>query len=269
MRATRLDGAVVEPGIAGVPLDDPMARAGDGLIETMRARNGVIVHLEHHLARLQRSAEMLDMARIGNLDDLRADLAAVVADAGEPDLRVRACVSAGGMRWVEAVPCPAISPAPRIAGAITVVGGWIPSRWLGEHKTASRAHLTYAERLARRQGAEVALLLDAASAMGEATTAAVCVVADGEVRTTPVRGLVPGVGMRVLRSLMPEIAERPIDRACWQQAEEIFTISSFGGVMAVLTLDGEPVGDGEPGPVSRRAAGLYAAEVRGHVAPPG
>ena len=39
--------------------------------------------------------------------------------------------------------------------------------------------------------------------------------------------------------------------------DEIWVTSSSKEVLAIVTLDGKPVGDGKPGPVFRRMYGLY------------
>ena len=42
-------------------------------------------------------------------------------------------------------------------------------------------------------------------------------------------------------------------------ADEVFITSTAGGVMPVRSVDGEPVGDGAPGPLTRRLTELYWA----------
>ena len=40
-------------------------------------------------------------------------------------------------------------------------------------------------------------------------------------------------------------------------ADEVFLTSTAGGIMPLAEIDGRPVGDGKPGPVSQRVHGLY------------
>ena len=42
-----------------------------------------------------------------------------------------------------------------------------------------------------------------------------------------------------------------------READEIWVTSSTKEVLAVTTLDGKPVGSGQPGPVFRRMHALY------------
>ncbi|MCB0880763.1 MAG: aminotransferase class IV [Thermoleophilia bacterium] len=255
MRRTLVNGREMAEGAAVVPPDDALARAGDALIETMRACGGRVWQRERHMARLRRSAAALGYAGFdaGAVD---ADVDAALAGAGPGPLRVRVCVSAAGLRWVEVADALPASPAPALSTALTVPGGWMPSFWFAEHKTASRAHLAHAQRTMRASGVGTALLLDAAGRLGEGIHAAAFAVVDGEVMTAPVRGILPGVGRDVLRERMPEVVERAATRDEWRAATEVFTVSAFAGVTAITAIDDAPVADGGPGPgpVARRAA---------------
>ena len=42
-----------------------------------------------------------------------------------------------------------------------------------------------------------------------------------------------------------------------RQSEEIFLTSTAGGIVPVKSIDGEKVGEGEPGPVTQRLIRMY------------
>jgi branched-chain amino acid aminotransferase len=42
-------------------------------------------------------------------------------------------------------------------------------------------------------------------------------------------------------------------------ADEVFMTSTAGGIMPLVEIDGQPIGDGKPGPVSQRIHDLYWA----------
>ena len=50
---------------------------------------------------------------------------------------------------------------------------------------------------------------------------------------------------------------RPVAEAEVRGADEVWVTSSSKEVLAIVTLDGKPVGDGKPGPAFRRMHGLY------------
>ena len=56
-----------------------------------------------------------------------------------------------------------------------------------------------------------------------------------------------------------EVVEETIDRARLDRAEEVFLTGTVKGVMPVTRIDGQPVGSGRPGPVTKRIAARYDA----------
>jgi len=140
---------------------------------------------------------------------------------------------------------------PDTASAITMPGSWRPDLITAEHKTASRAMWSWADRRAREAGADAALLLDTEGRMGEATTASVFVRVDGRVLTAPAKGLLPGVGREVMLELIPGVEERAAEEPEWRRAQEIVLVSALRGVVSVTSVDGTRVGDGHPGPMAR------------------
>lgn len=88
----------------------------------------------------------------------------------------------------------------------------------------------------------------------------IVIVKDGKLRT-PARGVLEGVTRRTVL----EIAERlgmpaaledvPIDDVF--KADEIFMATTAGGIMPITTLDGQPVGDGTVGPITRQIWSAY------------
>ncbi|MFZ0378665.1 MAG: aminotransferase class IV [Solirubrobacteraceae bacterium] len=71
---------------------------------------------------------------------------------------------------------------------------------------------------------------------------------------TPAVGVLEGITRRTVIELAQEaglatvVGEVPVDAL--HHANELFFTSTAGGVMPVTTLDGQPVGDGRPGPVT-------------------
>jgi branched-chain amino acid aminotransferase len=78
---------------------------------------------------------------------------------------------------------------------------------------------------------------------------------------TPSAGVLEGITRRTVIELAREmglemvVGEVPVDAL--YQASELFFTSTAGGVMPVTTLDGEPVGDGRPGPVTMDLRARY------------
>jgi len=83
---------------------------------------------------------------------------------------------------------------------------------------------------------------------------------DGALRT-PASGVLEGITRRTVIELAPElgvdvqVGGLPVSDL--YRADEIFLTSTAGGVIPVARLDGDPVGDGRPGPVTTEIRGRY------------
>jgi D-alanine transaminase len=116
---------------------------------------------------------------------------------------------------------------------------------------------------ARRAGAYEAWLVDEAGMVTEgASTTAWMVDAEGRLITRALSNeILPGVTRRVILEVVAQaqlpVGERSFRPAEAQSAREAF-ISSATGIYPVVSIDGKPVGEGRPGPVTRRVQELYA-----------
>ena len=107
---------------------------------------------------------------------------------------------------------------------------------------------------ARERGAGYPILTDGDGNLTEGSGFNVVLVKDGHLYT-PRRGVLEGVTRRTVLELADKhgfgctVDDIPVSLA--YEADEILFVTTAGGVMPVTTLDGEPVGSGEVGPVSR------------------
>ncbi|MEW6582810.1 MAG: aminotransferase class IV [Actinomycetota bacterium] len=262
-RVVILNGRRVDPARACIPIDDPAVRGGEGIFETMRARRGAVPFLDRHLDRLAASVAALGMAGMPPRDAIARDVHAAVAAAGDGLLRVRVTATPGPTLVVDAQEV-RIDPATRRNGlrAVSCRGYWVPQNPLAEHKTLARIPFARAGRAADAAGADTALLLDPDGRLGEAVTANVFAVIDGALCTAPVRGLLPGVTRDAVLAAEP-VREVALEEADWRRAAEMFLTSGIQGAVPVVEVDGAPVGDGRPGPVTLRVAAALDALLDG------
>ena len=95
----------------------------------------------------------------------------------------------------------------------------------------------------------------------ETSHANVMAVIDGAVWTHPVNGhVLPGVTRDVVlelaKSLEIPVKERPIPKTDLPRASEVFLTGTLSDVMPIVAVDGKTIGDGKPGPISKK---LFAA----------
>ncbi|OBS10134.1 D-amino acid aminotransferase [Acidihalobacter prosperus] len=275
MSRVYLNGRFLPLAEACVPVLDRGFLFGDGIYEVIPAYGGHLFRLTAHLDRLDAS---LAAVRIGNPHDRatwRALLQELVATAGPGDHSVYLQVTRGAdVKRDHAFPAADVKPtvfamthplrAPEPARLETGASARLmaDTRWARCDIKA----ITLLPNVLLRQAAldagddEAILVRDGAVLEGSASS--LFIVADGMLSTPP-KGpaLLPGV----TRDLVLELAqrhglpwaERAISETDLRRADEIWLTSSTREVMAVTRLDGQPVGDGRPGPVWRRMAEWY------------
>jgi branched-chain amino acid aminotransferase len=258
-RAVWLDGALVAPGAAALSIDDPAVRWGEGLFETMRAEGGRVALLERHLDRVEASAAELRMAPMPGRERMRAAVAEALAASGARPARVRLTATPRPTLLVEVSPEPPAPAEPAAVTAVSVRGAWWPGNRIAEHKTLSYAGHRAAQRAAEAAGADHALLLDDDGRLGEAAIANAFVATAAGPATAPARGLLAGV-TRAIAIEAVGAREEALDEAAWRGASEIVLTNAVTGAVAVVAVDGAPVGDARPGPLARAiGAALRAA----------
>jgi D-alanine transaminase len=103
--------------------------------------------------------------------------------------------------------------------------------------------------------------------MTEGSASSAHLVRDGRIVTPPqTNAILPGTTRGVILELAARegIASerRPVAEAELRSADELLIASAGGGIRAVTTLDGKPVGNGVPGPVYRKVYAAFKATQR-------
>jgi D-alanine transaminase len=96
----------------------------------------------------------------------------------------------------------------------------------------------------------------------EASASNVFIVKAGVIQAPPKSNLIlPGITYDVVVELARDaglpLELRDIPEAEVRSADELWVTSSSKEILAIVSLDGRPVGDGKPGPVFRRMHALY------------
>ncbi len=278
-----LDGRLVDAHAPHLSVTDRGFQLGDGIFETARARRGVVIELDDHLARLRASAVALSL-QLGVGDETLArgiaDLLAAegldgTGAGGGPigDAALRITVSRGplerrglmppGFEDVEATIAiqawPYVRPpADLLERGVAAIPSAVrrdPGSPLAGVKSTSRADYVYARLEAARAGADDALFLTTDGALSEATTANVWAVL-GRRLTTPGRdaAVLPGTTRTWLLAHAAAIGldatEARILPADLLAADEAFLSSSVAGIVPLCRYDDRPIGPGRPGPWS-------------------
>jgi D-alanine transaminase len=252
---------------------------GDGAYEVLPVYGGRAYRFEAHMARLDRSLAEIRMAPPLDRAGWLRVFGQLVHGNGGGDLLLYAQVTRGVEAERNHVPQPGtrptifasvqrlpVVPAAAIEKGVAAVTA-DDIRWSRcDIKSTSLLGNVLLRWLAVDAGAAETVLFRGGS-LTEGSASSVHVVRGGRIVTPPQsNAILPGT----TRGVIFELAERegiPSERRAVPEAEvraadEILIASAGGGIRAIATLDGRPVGSGAPGPVYRRIYAAFGATQR-------
>ncbi len=274
-----LDGRIVAHRRATIPIDDRGFLFGDAVFETLRLDGGRPRALAAHLGRLRRTLRAWHFPKLPW--DLGAAIDELVRAARIEDAALRITVTRGSgatlvpppdlVSRVLLVPRPIPPELPllreRGVAVVRLPFGRGPGRLTAGYKTTDYLTAVAGRMAAERAGAFEALYVEPGGLISEGTTSNVFVVRRGRLCTPPLSaGCLPGVTrafvMARARSMGLEVEEAPLPATRLARCDEAFLTGSVIEILPVTQIDGAPLGDGRPGPVTRRLATLCAAAWR-------
>lgn len=243
-----------------------------------------IFRLAEHVKRLQAGMKVMRMDRRFEVDEVARLLTSLIR-ANEPDddvyVRLLVYVEALGLMaqtgpvGFTAAASPRERPKYAETGMSLGVSSWTR---LSDNASPPRIKATanyHSARLtqlqAKADGYDGALMLTPAGKVSEAPIACFFMVRDGKLIT-------PGLGSNILESVTRDtiitlheeltgqpVAQRDVDRSELYFADEAFVCGTGQEIIPVVAIDRLPVGDGKPGPITRRLQKTYFDTVCGLV----
>jgi branched-chain amino acid aminotransferase len=264
---------------------------GTGAFEGIRAyetpRGPAVFRLTDHMDRLRRSAKALGIPFGYEVEEL--------VEAAKETIRVnglRSCY----VRPITFYGTGSMGLNPAGADVHTVIAAWEWGAYLGEEGLANGIRVAVsswrrispnafmpdakgtggymnsvlAKTAAIRAGYDEALLLNDAGLIAEGSGENLFMVRKGVVHTPPTSaGALDGLTRDSVYTLLQEdgyrIEESAITRTDLYYADEVFFTGTAAEVTPVREIDDRDVGDGKPGPVTRRAQELYMGTVKGEL----
>ncbi|RMF95643.1 MAG: D-amino acid aminotransferase [Gammaproteobacteria bacterium] len=250
------------------PLDRGFLFA-DAVYEMIPAYAGRPLLLDAHLARLGRSLAALQIPDPLDEAGWKQLLQSLIDANGGGDLAIYLQVSRGADTGRDHLPPAALEPtvfamatrAPPPAGAIAAITA-SDERWAHcDIKSTGLLANVLARARAEAAGAREAILLRDGWLTEGASSSVIVVVGGTLLRRPGGPEVLPGTTTDLVVRLADEAGYRcrqePVSEARLRAADEIWITSAMRGVAAVVRLDGEPVGSGEPGPVWQTVAAMY------------
>lgn len=280
-----VEGRLVPPEQAFVPVLDRGFLYGDSVYEVVRTYAGRVFELGRHLRRMETSASRIGLV-LPPRERIESELFRTIEAAGNAESYARIIVTRGegrfglaphlaeGLNRLVYLVRPLEPPAPEqydrgLEMAVTRIRRNPPQALDPALKTGNYLNSVLALGESHAAGADDALMLDIHGQVTEASTSNVFFVERGAVVTAPLAlGMLDGVTralvIDVARGEGFQVREEPRGIEALAAADEAFVTSSLREVMAatsLVLLDGEKpdrrvIAGGKPGPITRR---LHAA----------
>jgi len=279
-----VNGELLPRPEAKVSVFDAGFLLGDGVWESFRLHNGTIAFADEHMDRLFRGAESISMD-IGRTREQILDEVNRVIEANDmhDGVHVRLVVTRGlkptpyQAPWViSSPPTLVIMPEYKIANEQRAVEGirlvTVDVR-RGEQNvqdprinSLSKHNCIAACVDAAAKGGEEGLMLDPTGNVATCNSTHFFIVRDGEVWTSTGEHCLDGITRRKVLDLclangIPAY-ERDFTTNEVSTADEAFVTGTFAGLIPVVEFDGEPMSQGQRGPMCERLQSLYTELLR-------
>jgi branched-chain amino acid aminotransferase len=273
-----IDGRVVDGDEARVSVFDRGFLYGDSVFEVFRTYGGVPFAQQEHLERLTRSAKRLMIPMPVSIETLSSEVRAALDAAGEGDWYIRVVVTRGTgpltydpttattpLRVIIVVPL-SLPPAQYYERGVAVALLRASRPTDDERASGAKASNYLANLLAvheaKQLGAQEALMLGRHGQILEGASSNIFIVKDGKLITPePQPGILIGITRATVLAAASaegiEVEEGEVHPQDLYDADEAFLTSSIREVMPVVSADGQKIGSGVPGPLTKRLHQAY------------
>ncbi|MEW4570528.1 aminotransferase class IV [Tautonia sp. JC769] len=272
-----INGRLLHRDEAGISPFDSAVQGGDAVWEGLRLYDGRIFKLTEHLERLRSSALALAFAEIPSFEAITTEIRRTLeANQMRDGVHLRLTLTRG-VKYTSGM-----DPRLNTVGPTLIV--------LAEHKAPvyDFAGITLVTSTIRRPGPDVldpkihhcnlinsilakiqanaagaddALMLDGRGFVAETNATHVFLVSEGVVRTGTVdacpEGITRSTVIGLCRSHGIPIEVGDLSLTDVYRAAEVFCTGTMGELAPVVRVDGRAIGDGQPGPMTRRLGDLY------------
>ena len=278
-RTVYVNGDFVAEEEARISVFDRGFLFADAVYEVTSVLDGRLVDFAGHLRRLHRSLGELEMAAPVDDAALEGIHRELVARNGLDEGMIYLQVTRGAADRDFVYPADAepslvmFTQAKSLAEAKAARDGLrmisVPDiRWARRDiKTVQLLAPSMCKMMARRAGADDAWMVEDGFVTEATSSNAYIVTGDGaivtrDLSTSILHGITRAAVLRYAREAQMRVEERPFTVEEATGAAEAFVTAASAFVTPVVEIDGSPIGDGTPGPVTRRLREIYIAESR-------
>jgi D-alanine transaminase len=278
-RIVFLNGSFLPIEEAKVPFMDRGFLFGDGVYEGIGVLDGRLIDNEAHLERLERSLAEVRIRNPYTRTEWTSLQEEIVRRNGMAEGFIYFQVTRGVAERDFFFPenthptvamftqAKAIADAPAARSGIAVVT--VPDqRWARRDiKSINLLAQVLAKQAAKEAGAQEAWLVEDGYVTEGGSSSGFIVTKKGSIVVRPLsQAILPGITRKSLLRLSEEagipLEERRFTVEEAYDAAEAFLTSASNFVLPIVTIDGRPVADGKPGPVTKRLRELYLSMAR-------
>jgi branched-chain amino acid aminotransferase len=253
-----VDGRIGPVAEATVSITDDGFLRGDGAFEMLKLYGGRPFGMTDHLDRLDRSAAGIFLEY--DRPAFEREIDALIAEHGKHDAALRLVLTRGGRRIAIIESLPPFGHGLRLSGV-----RYQPTIVLNQLKTLSYGGNMRATRLAQRDGADEALLIEPDGTILEAPTSTLFWVdGEGNLHTPELEtGVLASITRERIMRLVPVTEDANCHINDLLGGAELFLASSLREVQGVASLDGLEFNC--PGPVTQKVADLLAEHIQAEI----
>jgi len=258
-----IDGEFVPADKAVIPVDDLAILRGIGVFDLLRTYDSKPYFLDAHVERLVASAEKIDLPLPWTHAEISAIVKETLAKNDIPEANIRIVVTGGPSKdFMTPSGSPRllvlVSPIPHLpkhwyTDGVKVIS-WQVERPIPGAKSIDYISASLALKKAAAKGAIEALYIDRNGLALECTTANIFAFIKDRL-VTPGRGILSGVTRKVVLDLaggLFQVDIRDISQQELLTADEIFITGTSKGVVPVVQVDSQTIGNGRPGKNTQR-----------------
>lgn len=256
------DGALVEESKASISIHNLGLQRGFGIFDLFRGRNEKPAFMEDHLDRFDRSQSFLGLDRLISKDEIRDAVTGLQEWNGFKESTFRLMLLGDGSESD-----PLLKPLFYITNndfshfRNPPSGGVILHEYLREYPKIKSINYLTSNHLhrAKMKYSAVDVIYHHAGLISEASRSNVFIVKDGVI-LTPEQNILEGVTRKYILQLCQNLVPCKtgnISLSDFQEADEIFITSTLKEVLPIVHVDGKQIGNGHPGPITKKVKGAF------------
>jgi 4-amino-4-deoxychorismate lyase len=286
MYSSILGGIITDPALMVLPLDDHMVHRGHGVFDTATLTDGMLYQLDPHLDRLIKSASGARIPLPVSGERLRQIILETAAASRQRDGSVRYWLSAGpGGYALGPAECVGSSfyvivfkqeayPENYYHAGIKLVTSQVPIKppFFARIKSNNYLPNVLVVLEAKDCGADNGVFIDQRGMVAESSNMNIAFVTkDGVLRHPPFDAILSGITIQRILDFAQRLVQQGILDAVrladipvqeGRDAAEMMLIGSSIKVAPVVEWDGQKIGDGKPGPITKKLLEMWNEDAR-------